>query len=168
MEKHNDEKVEHSEFNDVRERRLSASGRRISVVDDVFGDIVEGGPNYRDVGWLGTAILMMKTQIGLGVLSIPAVLDALGMVPGVICLIFVGVVTTWSNYMIGVFKLNHRSVYGIDDMGYKTLGVAGREFFGIAYALCACLVTMTSGQSLISYQSLSFVQDLVCWRYLLD
>lgn len=31
------------------ERRLSASGRRISAVDDVFGELVEGGPNYRNV-----------------------------------------------------------------------------------------------------------------------
>lgn len=34
----------------VEERRFSASGRRISITDAVFGDIVEGGPNYRDVG----------------------------------------------------------------------------------------------------------------------
>lgn len=27
------------------------AGRRISVVDDVFGEIVEGGPNYRDVSF---------------------------------------------------------------------------------------------------------------------
>lgn len=33
----------------VEERRFSASGRRISITDAVFGDIVEGGPNYRDV-----------------------------------------------------------------------------------------------------------------------
>lgn len=31
------------------ERRMSAQGRRISVVDDVFGEIKEGGPNYRNV-----------------------------------------------------------------------------------------------------------------------
>jgi len=31
------------------ERRLSAQGRRISVVDDVFGEIKEDGPNYRNV-----------------------------------------------------------------------------------------------------------------------
>lgn len=31
------------------QRRFSASGRRISITDAVFGDIVEGGPNYRDV-----------------------------------------------------------------------------------------------------------------------
>lgn len=27
-------------------RRLSASGRRVSTVDDVFGEIVEGGEQY--------------------------------------------------------------------------------------------------------------------------
>ena len=31
------------------ERRMSATGRRISVVDDIFGEIKEGGPNYRNV-----------------------------------------------------------------------------------------------------------------------
>lgn len=31
------------------ERRMSASGRRISAVDDIFGEIKEGGPNYRNV-----------------------------------------------------------------------------------------------------------------------
>lgn len=31
------------------ERRLSAQGRRVSVVDDIFGEIKEGGPNYRNV-----------------------------------------------------------------------------------------------------------------------
>lgn len=31
------------------ERRMSAQGRRISVVDDIFGEIKEGGPNYRNV-----------------------------------------------------------------------------------------------------------------------
>ena len=58
---------------------------------------------------------MVKTQIGLGVLSIPAVLDTVGMVPGVILLLVIAIITTWSDYMIGVFKLNHRGVYGIDE-----------------------------------------------------
>lgn len=31
------------------ERRMSAQGRRVSVVDDIFGEIKEGGPNYRNV-----------------------------------------------------------------------------------------------------------------------
>lgn len=31
------------------QRRMSSQGRRISVMDDIFGEIKEGGPNYRNV-----------------------------------------------------------------------------------------------------------------------
>ncbi|THC95359.1 hypothetical protein EYZ11_005173 [Aspergillus tanneri] len=103
--------------------------------DAVFGEITEEGPNYRNVGWLGTVALMMKTQIGLGVLSIPAAFDALGLVPGVICLCAIAVITTWSDYMVGVFKLSHRAVYGIDDAGELMFGRIGREFLGITFCL---------------------------------
>lgn len=78
----------------------------------------------------------MKTQIGLGVLSIPANFDVLGMIPGVICLLVIGGITTWSDYIVGVFKLNHPSVYGIDDVGEKIAGKPGRWFLGTAFVLC--------------------------------
>lgn len=130
MDNLSNEKITSDQLSDV------PTNERVTVGDDVFGEMREGGPNYRNVGWIGTAILMMKTQIGLGVLAIPTVLNALGMVPGIICLLAVGGISTWTNYMIGQFKLNHRSVYGIDDMGYKALGPVGREFFAAAYLLC--------------------------------
>lgn len=79
---------------------------------------------------------MMKTQIGLGVLSIPAVFDTLGIVPGVICLCAVSAITTWSDYIVGVFKLRHPEVYSIDDAGFLMFGRIGREFLGIAFCLC--------------------------------
>ncbi|OQD69486.1 hypothetical protein PENPOL_c002G08993 [Penicillium polonicum] len=103
--------------------------------DAVFGTITDDGPNYRSVGWLGTAVLMMKTQIGLGVLSIPVAFDALGVVPGVICLCAIAAITTWSDYIIGVFKLKHREVYGIDDVGELLLGKPGRVVLGGAFVL---------------------------------
>ncbi len=81
---------------------------------------------------------MIKTQIGLGVLSIPAVLDTLGMGPGLVVVISIGIITTWSNYIIGVFKKNHPSVYGIDDVGQKLFGKAGKEFFYVVFVLCKC------------------------------
>lgn len=46
---HDLEQVHTQQDGVVEERRFSASGRRISITDAVFGDIVEGGPNYRDV-----------------------------------------------------------------------------------------------------------------------
>jgi amino acid permease len=79
---------------------------------------------------------MTKTQIGLGVLSIPQTFDALGLIPGIICLIVVSCITTWSDYMIGVFKRRHPHVYGIDDAGYLMFGRIGREVLATVFMLC--------------------------------
>lgn len=79
---------------------------------------------------------MMKTQIGLGILSLPSAFDTLGLIPGVICLLIVAVVTGWSSWIVGVFKLRHPEIYGIEDVGDKLFGHFGREFFGVAFALC--------------------------------
>ena len=56
------------------------------------------------MGWVGTAFLMIKTQIGIGVLSIPAAFNTLGFVPGIVTLIAVAVITTW--VCAGVIRAN--------------------------------------------------------------
>jgi amino acid permease len=81
---------------------------------------------------------MMKTQIGLGVLSIPSAFDTLGLIPGVICLLAIAGISTWSNYIVGVFKLRHPEVYGIDDVGKKLFGRIGQEILAVAFVLCEC------------------------------
>lgn len=85
---------------------------------------------------------MMKTQIGLGVLSIPSAFDTLGMVPGVICLLAIAVITTWSAFVIGKFKLRHRDVYGIDDAGSLMFGAIGRAVLGFTVCLCSFPATL--------------------------
>ncbi|KAH0601780.1 hypothetical protein MHUMG1_00659 [Metarhizium humberi] len=145
----------HNDLSDQIERAASRSegeviDTEVKTSDAVFGNITDGGPNYRNVGWLGTAALMMKTQIGLGVLSIPSVFDTVGLIPGVILLLFVGTITTWSAYMIGVFKLRHRQVYGIDDAGGLIFGRIGREVFGVAFTLISSSVlTFASAAAMI-------------------
>lgn len=62
--------------------------------DAVFGEIGDGGPNYRGVGWKGACVLMVKANVGLGVLSLPVVMHTLGMVPGIIIIITVQVIVT--------------------------------------------------------------------------
>lgn len=81
---------------------------------------------------------MMKTQIGLGVLSIPVAFNSLGVIPGVIVLCLIAGITTWSDFIIGTFKLRHREVYGIDDVGELLFGKAGRIVLGTAFCLCKC------------------------------
>jgi hypothetical protein len=47
-------------------RRVSLTdGRRVSVVDDVFGEIVEGGPNYRSVSFFARYRLSSVTMLML-------------------------------------------------------------------------------------------------------
>lgn len=82
---------------------------------------------------------MMKTQIGLGILSVPGAFEALGIIPGVICLCAISGITTWSACTIGTFKLRHREVYGIDDVGHLIFGQVGRAILSVAFCLCMLL-----------------------------
>jgi amino acid permease len=79
---------------------------------------------------------MLKTQIGLGVLSIPAAFDALGLIPGILTLLGIGATITWSNYIVGVFKRNHPEVYSVVDVGEIIGGKIGKEFMAVAFLLC--------------------------------
>lgn len=77
----------------------------------------------------------MKTQIGLGVLSIPVAFGTLGLVPGVIIPCDIAAITTRSDCIIGVFKLRRRDVHGIDDAGGLMFGNSGRYLFSLAFCL---------------------------------
>ncbi|KAF2011825.1 hypothetical protein BU24DRAFT_435348 [Aaosphaeria arxii CBS 175.79] len=99
----------------------------VGTHDAVFGTQQEGGPNYRSVGWIQTMIIMTKTQISLGVLGIPSTFNTLGLVPGIIALTSITILTGWSNYMIGKFKLRHPEMYGLDSAGFMMFGKPGRE-----------------------------------------
>ncbi|KAH7011006.1 transmembrane amino acid transporter protein-domain-containing protein [Ilyonectria destructans] len=101
----------------------------------VFRTITEDSPNYRNVGWIGSSVLIMKTQLGLGMLSIPAAFNTLGIVPGVICLLAIAGLITYASYIIGGFKLNHPKVYRIDDIAAIIFGPIGRELFSLGFIL---------------------------------
>lgn len=58
------------------------------------------------------------------------------MIPGVILLCIVARIATWKSYMVGVFKIRHREVYGIDEAGGLMFGRIGREIFVIGFSLC--------------------------------
>ncbi|KAB8204818.1 transmembrane amino acid transporter protein-domain-containing protein [Aspergillus parasiticus] len=90
---------------------------------------------------------ILDTLFGLGVLSIPQILDSLGLIPGIICLLAVAIITTWSNYVIGTFKLRHPEVYANDDAGKLLFGRGGREV--LVVAVCIYWI-FCSGSGLLS------------------
>ena len=128
-----------------------------TTTDAVFGEITEDGPNYRSVsdaslifptlglplttlgrkmGWISTIVLMCKTMIGLGVLSMPSTFDILGLIPGIISLLAVASISIWCMYVVGSVKLKHPQVYAIDDVGQLLFGKFGRESFGAMFCIC--------------------------------
>lgn len=106
---------------------------------------------------MGTVVVMVKTQIGLGVLSIPSAFDALGLIPGVICLLAVGGIITWGNHVVGVFKHNHPEVYSIVDVGEKIGGKIGKEVVSVLFMLCKYQIHRMRTQS--DYQQGGFVSQ---------
>ncbi|KAJ9093042.1 hypothetical protein QFC21_006533 [Naganishia friedmannii] len=117
------------------------------IEDAVFGAIGEDGPNYRNLGWTGACIVMIKVQVGLGVLSIPATLHTLGIVPGVILMLVICAMNTWSDWVVGAFKRRHPEVYSVADVGYMFGGAIGREVMGAIYWIFMVAVV---GSSLLS------------------
>lgn len=113
--------------------QIAADDRRH---DAVFGEITEKGPDYRNVGWLGATVLMIKSAFGLGVLSIPFVFQAVGIVPGIILIIVIEAIVTWSAWVLGEFKLAHRDTYSLADVGRTLGGRVGEEFFTLAVCIC--------------------------------
>ncbi|GAA5998635.1 uncharacterized protein JCM10292_007119 [Rhodotorula paludigena] len=116
-------------------------------VDDVFGAQGEGTVNYRSVGWVWTTIILMKTQIGLGVLTIPSAFHTLGLVPGLIVLCVMAIMTGWTDYEIGIFKINHPQVYSLSDCGKLMFGRPGSFIFAFATWM---YMAMTTGSAFIS------------------
>lgn len=51
--------------------------------------------------------VMIAETISLGILSLPSVLATIGMAPGAILIASLGIVATYSGYVIGQFKMAH-------------------------------------------------------------
>lgn len=111
------------------------SNKNGEVQDEVFGNVEEGGPNFRSVSWMGASVLMMKSEMGIGILSIPQAFGTLGLIPGIIVLLVISAITTWSSYVVGVFKLKHPQAYGFADTAEIIFGPIGREVASIAFCL---------------------------------
>lgn len=109
--------------------------KNVEAPDEVFGAAEEGGVDYRSVSWTGAAILMMKSEMGIGILSIPQAFGTLGLIPGIIVLLAISAITTWSSYVVGVFKLKHPASYGFGDVAEIIFGPVGREIAAVAFCL---------------------------------
>jgi hypothetical protein len=95
---------------------------------------------------------MVAETVSLGVLSLPAAVAGLGLVPyvstrlpccntllilnrAVIILIALGIFATYTGYVIGQFKMRYPQVTNMADAGEVIAGKWGREILGVAQML---------------------------------
>lgn len=120
---------------------------------DAFGDESNAEIKYKVLKWwyvtslkqfvfrhsLNTfrqgGLLMVAETISLGILSLPAAIAGLGLVPGLIILLGLGFLATYTGYVIGQYKWRHPHISSMADAGEVLMGRFGRELFGTGQLL---------------------------------
>ncbi|KAK4621524.1 hypothetical protein CLAFUW4_07016 [Fulvia fulva] len=76
--------------------------RRSSKYDsgDPFGDESDSAVKYRTLSWWQASIVMIAGTISLGIPSLPSVLAGIGLVPGIILIVALGVMATYTGYVM--------------------------------------------------------------------
>ncbi|KAL8681675.1 MAG: hypothetical protein Q9186_002192 [Xanthomendoza sp. 1 TL-2023] len=105
------------------------------ISHDPFGNEEDSELKYKTMTWWQVGMLMIAETVSLGVLSLPSVLAETGVVSGVILILGLGAIATYTGYVIGQFKLAYPSVHNMADAGEVMLGPIGREVFGAAQML---------------------------------
>ncbi|KAH7126047.1 amino acid transporter [Dactylonectria macrodidyma] len=76
----------------------------------------QGGKNYRTLGRWDTVFVLVTNQVGLGILSLPACLKVLGIVPGVAAIIGIGSLSAYTAYQLLQFYRRYPHVVNVVDM----------------------------------------------------
>ncbi|KAI0019772.1 transmembrane amino acid transporter protein-domain-containing protein [Xylariomycetidae sp. FL0641] len=121
--------------------------------------------NFHSLEWWQASLVMIAETISLGILSLPSVVAILGLVPGIILIVFLGILSTYSGLVMGEFKLAYPWVQNFGDAGEvfgRSIGMgrAFQEFFGWAQTIfqifvmgshlltwTICMNTLTGGST---------------------
>jgi amino acid permease len=68
-----------------------------------------------------TSLVLITNQVGLGILSLPAIMHVLGLIPGIIAIIGLGILTTYTGFVLLQVYRRYPNCVNIVDMG-KAVG----------------------------------------------
>jgi amino acid permease len=100
---------------------------------------------------------MIAEIVSNGMLSLPSSLAVVGIVPGTILIVFLGIFATYTSYLLVQFKLRHPEVHSMGDAGYILFGPVGREVLASGTVIFA--VFATGGQLLAGQIALAQLSD---------
>lgn len=112
---------------------------------------------YKTLSWPFVAVLMIAEIVSNGMLSLPSSLAVVGIVPGLILIVFLGVFATYTSWLLVKFKMNHPEVHNMGDAGKILFGVLGREVLALGTVIFA--VFATGGQLLAGQLAITALSD---------
>ncbi|KAJ5183721.1 Amino acid transporter transmembrane [Penicillium capsulatum] len=102
---------------------------------DAFGNEEYAEVKYKVLRWWQCGLLMVAETVSLGVLSLPAAIASLGLVPAIIVLIGLGLVASYTGFIMGQMKRKYPQITTMADAGEVIGGTWGREFIGACWIL---------------------------------
>ncbi|KAH6641841.1 transmembrane amino acid transporter protein-domain-containing protein [Chaetomium tenue] len=96
--------------------------------------------NYHTLTWWQAGVVMIAETVSLGILSLPAVVANLGLAPGIVVMVFMGILATYSGLVMGEFRKKHPWVESFGDAGEvmgRSIGMGKlfQEVFGWAQVI---------------------------------
>ena len=133
------------------------------VSEEAYERAQRGSKKMKSLGWVKTGVLLCVDAIALGALSLPGAYATLGMVPGVILTVFIGILATYAGSLTGSFFLLHPSIRSYGDAGHFLFAPLGPKWarFGFEFFggwLCLLLVFNMASHTLtgtIMWQSIT-------------
>lgn len=141
---------------------------------DTADGTVEDHYGGKKLGMTRTALIFFTNQVGIGILSLPGMLHTIGLIPGIFTIIILGVIATYTAYILIQFYRQYPSIRDIVDVAKIMGGVPLQIIVGIANVLNLCLicasanVTLSIGFNTISNHALCTVGFIglpmvACW-----
>ena len=100
---------------------------------------------------------MIAEIVSNGMLSLPSSLAVVGLVPGIVIIIFLGTFATYTSWLLVRFKLRHPEVHNMGDAGKLLFGRVGQEV--LAFGTVVFAVFATGGQLLAGQLALRSLSD---------
>ncbi|KAF4470752.1 neutral amino acid permease [Fusarium albosuccineum] len=115
--------------------------------DDNANIYSQGGKNFRTLKRWDTIFILFANQIGLGILSLPSTLKTLGIIPGLIALIGIGVLSWYTAYeLLQFYRLHPQVVNGVE----MTRFVGGSWLEGVAGVMMMIQVIFVAASAIVT------------------
>lgn len=120
-------------------------------VTEAQGNVfVEGGEkSFRNMTLWDTSLVLITNQVGLGILSLPGIMHILGLVPGIIAIVGLGILTTYTGFVLLQLYRKYPNCVNIVDMG-KVVGGRPLEIIVAAGLMIKICLTCASASVTLS------------------